>query len=197
MYDDRVKRWLAAVVLVTLAPRPSAAEPDAVDPHALPALPEAVPAPAPPPPPPPTPFDRGRVAVSAGAGERSVLGDRYFVLGLGASYFVLRGLALDLDGTLELGPGPTIGVVAPGVRYVAAPLVGVSPLVPYVGAFYQRAFVGGGLADTDAIGGRAGALYVQSRGLVLGLGVVVARTVSTCATDCTAIYPDVTIALSF
>lgn len=151
---------------------------------------------APPPPPPPTPFDQGRVAISAGAGSSSNFGVRYFGIGIGGGYYVLDGLQLGLAGLYQWGDGPTISKVSPGIRYVAQPLVRHSPVVPYVGVFYNHWFIGEDIPDVDSVGSRAGLVYVSGN-VVIGGGVAVERTVSECDEDCTDVYPDLVIAISF
>ncbi len=148
-----------------------------------------------PPPRPPTPFDRGKLGLSGGGGTQTNLGYRYFVVGIGVGYFVLDGLEVGLGALHQFGDGPSISQVSPSLRYVAQPLVGRSPLIPYTGVFYRHWFIGSELADVDTVGARAGLLYVSGQ-LVLGLGVVVERTVSTCDADCVQVYPDFTISLS-
>jgi len=148
------------------------------------------------PPPPPTPFDRGKFSLGGGAGSQTNLGYRYFVIGLGVGYFVLDGLEVGLSGLYQFGDGPSISQLSPSLRYVAQPLVGHSPVVPYAGVFYRHWFIGSEIEDVDTLGGRAGLLYVAGN-LVLGLGVVVERTISSCEEDCVAVYPDFTISLAF
>jgi hypothetical protein len=142
-----------------------------------------------------TPFDRGRFGLSGGAGSTTAFGERYFAISVAASYFVLDGVALDAATQVQRGNGPTILRTSPGVRYVAQPLVGRWPLVPYVGVFYSHWFVGDSYVDIDAIGTRGGLLYV-SGSLVLGLGVAYERVVSACTMDCSSVYPDLTISLA-
>lgn len=144
-----------------------------------------------------TPFDRGRFGLGLGAGSTSAFGQRYYFVAGRAGYFVLDGVELELGGVVQWGDGPSIGRVTPGVRYVVQPLVGHFPLIPYVGVFYSHWFVGGGDAypDQDSIGTRGGVLYV-SGSIVLGLGIAYEHVVSTCAMDCSAIYPDLTISIA-
>ncbi|HTL34936.1 MAG TPA: hypothetical protein VL326_17525 [Kofleriaceae bacterium] len=144
----------------------------------------------------PTPFDQGKFGFSAGAGSQTVLGGRYFGIAAGGSYFVLDGLALDLGAEFQWGDGPNIARLTPEVRYVVQPLVGKFPLIPYAAVFYSHWFIGESFIDQDAVGTRGGLLYV-SGSLVLGLGVAYEHIVSTCDMDCSAIYPDLTIAISF
>lgn len=152
-------------------------------------------APPAPPPPPPTPFDQGRIAISAGGGTTSSLGHQYVVIGGSVGYYVLDGVGLALHGLHQFGSGPSISELSPELRYVAQPLVGRWPVIPYVGAFYNHWFIGDGLPDVDSVGGRAGGLWVSGN-VVLGLGVVVEHIVSACTMDCDSVYPDITIALS-
>ncbi|MBA3503738.1 MAG: hypothetical protein M4D80_31120 [Myxococcota bacterium] len=148
------------------------------------------------PPPPPTPFDQGKMNLSIGGGSTSNFDRRYFAIGGGFGYFVLDGLELGIAAVHQFGDGPSISQIQPRVRYVVQPLVGRFPLIPYVGAFYNHWFIGDGYTDVDGIGGRVGLIYLSGR-LLLGLGVAVERTVSECAEDCTAVYPDFSISLSF
>jgi hypothetical protein len=147
-------------------------------------------------PPPKTPFDRGKKNLSVGGGSSSYLGERYFGIGAGFGYFVLDGLELGASALYQFGDGPSISKLAPQIRYVAKPLVGKWPLIPYVGVFYNHWFIGGALADVDAVGTRAGLLYVSGR-ILLGLGVAVEKSVSVCVEDCVVAYPDLTISLAF
>jgi hypothetical protein len=146
-------------------------------------------------PPKKTPFDRGHFGLSVGGGSQTTLGYSYIVIGAGVGYYVLDGVELGASGIEEFGSGPNIAKLSPSLRYVAQPLVGVWPVIPYVGTFYNHWFVGGGNPDEDTVGSRAGLLYVSGQ-LVLGLGVAVERVVSTCTMDCTLVYPDFTISLA-
>lgn len=149
----------------------------------------AAPAYADDPPPRPTPFDQGRISISGGASQETNFGYKYVSVGVGGAYYVLPGLAVELAGSHEFGGGPSISELTPGLRYVAQPLVRESPVVPYVGGFYRHWFVGGGIADVDTVGARAGAIYVSGK-LILGLGVVYEHQVSACTMDCDSWYPD-------
>jgi hypothetical protein len=142
-----------------------------------------------------TPFDRGKFALSAGGGTSSSFGHSYIVLGGGVGYYVLDGVEVMLSGEYQFGgDGPSIAELSPQLRYVAQPLVGAWPVVPYVGVFYNHWFVGDGNPDVDSIGGRVGGLWVSGN-IVLGLGLGYEHVLSPC-TDCEIIYPDVTIALA-
>lgn len=143
----------------------------------------------------PTPFDQGRMNLTAVGGVTQNFDQRYYALGAGFGYFVLDGLELAIRGVHQFGDGPSITQVEPSVRYVAQPLVGRSPVVPFVGAFYNHWFVGDGIPDVDAVGGRVGVVYIAGR-VLLGLGVAVERTVSECVEACWDVYPDFALAFS-
>lgn len=142
-----------------------------------------------------TPFDRGRMGLSVGGGSTTSFGARYFGIGAGFGYFVLDGVELGIAALHQFGDGPSISKLSPSVRYLAQPLVGHSPVIPYVGGFYNHWFIGDGYDDVDTVGVRGGLVYV-SGSLVLGVGVVFERIVSVCATDCAEVYPDFTISLA-
>ncbi len=167
--------WIVALVLAAVAP----ARAQVVEP-----------------PPTPTPFDRGKFGLSGGGGSQTTFGYRKFVIGIGVGYFVLDGVELGLSGLHQFGDGPSVSELSPSLRYIAQPLVGHSPLIPYVGVFYRHWFIGSSIDDVDTVGARAGALFLSGK-IILGLGVVVEQTVSTCSDECTAVYPDFTIGFSF
>jgi len=142
-----------------------------------------------------TPFDRGRVGVMLSVGEQSAFGYNHVALGVGAGYFVADGLELSAFALHEFGSGPSIDEVSPAIRYVAQPLVGRWPVIPYAAVFYNHWFLGGGFSDLDSVGGRAGLLTLRGR-LVVGLGIAVEHVVSTC-NECNYVYPDVTFGFTF
>jgi hypothetical protein len=143
----------------------------------------------------PTPFDRGKFGIGLYGGSQTALGHHYFGVGANVGYYVLDGVEIALGGVEQFGDGPNIAVITPSLRYVVQPLVGKSPVIPYVGAFYNHWFISGGIADEDTLGGRAGLLYVSGH-LILGLGVAYEHVISECAGDCSSVYPDISIALS-
>ena len=148
-----------------------------------------------------TPFDRGRFGLTAGGGTTRQFDQTYVSISAGTIYYVLDGVGIGFGAGVQWawsGDGPTIARTTPDLRYVAQPLVGRWPLIPYVGVFYNHWFIGDAYADIDAIGTRGGLLYVSGRA-VLGLGIAYEHLVSKCdATmmDCSLIYPDITIAFA-
>ncbi|MDB4956810.1 MAG: hypothetical protein JWO36_4379 [Myxococcales bacterium] len=198
-----MKRHVLATLAALAAPRISIAGADEPAPSVEPAPPPepAPPEPTPlePAPPRKTPFDRGRVGLSLGGGSQSNGTSHYFVIGGGVGYFVLDGVELGLSALQQFGDGPNVTKVSPSIRYIAQPLVGKWPLIPYVGVFYNHWFITTDVPDVDSAGTRAGLLYI-SGSLILGLGVVYEHIVSTCTasptTDCSSVYPDFTISLA-
>ncbi len=113
----------------------------------------------------------------------------------GAGYYVLDGVELGFGAGHQFGDDPTISRVTPSLRYVAQPLVGHSPLVPYIGVFGSHYFVYDGYADINTVGTRGGLLYV-SGSMVIGLGLAYERIVSECVEDCSSVYPDFTLSIA-
>jgi hypothetical protein len=149
-------------------------------------------------PPPPTPFDQGRVSLSAGGGTASNFNHQYIVIGGAVGYYVLDGVELSLHGLEQFGDGPNISELSPQLRYVAQPLVGRSPVIPYAGVFYNHWFIGEDYQDINTIGARAGGLLI-SGSVVFGLGIVFEHVLTPCYADgphCVAaedaVYPDIT-----
>jgi hypothetical protein len=143
-----------------------------------------------------TPFDQGRFGLSGGGGTTSAFGMRYYAVGLGATYFVLDGVGVGASTQVDWGTGPTMLRVSPELRYVAQPLVGRWPVIPYVAGYYTHWFVAERIDDVDAIGTRGGLLYI-SGSIILGLGIGYEHLVSDCAVDCSTLYPDFSIGFSF
>lgn len=178
-------RWIAAVAVLALA------LPARADDLAAPGAPSAAPAP-----PPRTPFDRGRFGLGGGAGEQTNFDKQYIWVGASVGYFVLDGVELGLSGLYEFGNDPTISELSPSLRYVAQPLVGKWPVVPYVGGFYSHWFIGGGNSDLDSVGARAGFVLISGQ-VLLGLGAVYEHQLeSPCASGCDSVYPDVSIGVA-
>jgi hypothetical protein len=150
-------------------------------------------------PPAPTPFDQGRVSISGGAGKSSSSWHNWYVIGAGVGYYVLDGVELSLHGSYQFGDFTSVSELSPQVRYVAEPLFRGSPVVPYVGVFYNHWFIGDDYNDVDTVGVRAGGLFTSGT-LMFGLGVVVEHVLTNCPEDgarCVGIedsvYPDVTL----
>ena len=137
------------------------------------------------------PFAQGRVRISVAGGANS----EYLFLGGSAGYYVVNGLEAGLGSQFWLIGSPEVITVSPQVRYV---LHFVPVLKPYVGAFYQHAFVTDGFDDFDSVGARAGAFWVSGGGSYLGGGVVFEQILD-CPefTDCSRVAPELTLSIAF
>ena len=138
-------------------------------------------------------FEQGDVQISAGGGGSS--------LGFGLSgtigYYVLDGVETSL-GLGYWSLDDTILVqVTPGVRYV----IDADSFRPYVGTFYRRWFFTNDVyEDTESVGVRAGTFIFAGRRTMLGLGVISEKLLDCPFTDdddCTSVYPEFSLALSF
>jgi hypothetical protein len=139
-----------------------------------------------------TPFDRGHISLMVGGGSQTVNNYRYLGVGLGLGYYVLDGVELGLFALHEFGSGPSLNEVSPSFQYVARPLVGSWPLIPYAGVFYNHWFVGAPFSDSDTAGTRAGVVYLSGK-VIAGIGVVYEHVLSACSQTCDQVYPDVTL----
>jgi hypothetical protein len=155
---------------------------------------------SPPPPPPkagpdPGPFKKGKIRVGFYGGAGSTLSQTYFILGAGVGYYLLNGLEAGVDVEGWLLQDPTFWKVTPQVRYV---LWQISPIRPYVGAFWRKTFVSGDTwPDYDSWGGRAGIAY-RKGGSYLALGVVYEKfNDNTIGVDDSVVYPEIAFWISF
>jgi hypothetical protein len=113
-------------------------------------------------------FGKGRTHLVVTGGTGYAFDESYFVLGLGATYYVLDGLGLSLFFESWSGSDPGMTKITPSVQYVFHRM---QTLKPYVGAFYRRTDVDG-LPDLDSVGARAGAYLQAGRNTYIGAGVV-------------------------
>lgn len=144
-----------------------------------------------------TPFDQGRFSLGLALGPVDSLGDRYIVAGGAFGYYVLPGLELSVSGTKWFGDGPIIADASPKVRFIAYMVPG--SIKPFVGTFFSRLFVEDPIGDIDSVGGTAGIVWLQGRGLLLSLGATVERYISDqiADEDKTQIYPSLNLSVSF
>ena len=141
-------------------------------------------------------FSQGRTSVLVAAGTGYAFDQSYFVLGLGAGYYVIDGLNIGLSVESWSGSHPGLYKVTPSVQYVFHQ---VPRLNPYVGAFYRRAYVDG-LPDINSVGGRAGVYLAAGRSAYIGIGAVYESYVDcnkVLYRSCSEIYPEVSFTISF
>ena len=140
-------------------------------------------------------FARGQSRMGFVVGSGSGYGNNYLILGVGAGYFVMDGLALELDFDAWIGATPFIWRASPGLRYVLWQLKAIKP---YGGVFYRHGFVGSGFPDTNSYGFRVGLIYQSSNRSYVGFGAVYERFFSDDGfTDRDQWYPEVMFAKAF
>ena len=152
------------------------------------------PAPAPKPGPDPGPFEKGRIRVGLYGGAGSTYNQTYVILGAGVGYYVLNGLEVGADVEGWLFQDPNIWKVTPQVRYV---LWQISPIRPYVGAFWRQTYVDDPWSDYDSWGARGGIAY-RKGGNYLAVGAVYEKFNDyTGPGDDYVIYPEIAFWVSF
>jgi hypothetical protein len=109
-------------------------------------------------------FSQGRSRFSLNGGSTGNFGNQYIFIGAGYGYFIADGLEIGLDGSYFFGDDPSIGVLSPNTRYIFWQL---DAITPYVGAFFERQFLGEyqgtDLDDIDSVGARGGIVYTAGR----------------------------------
>jgi hypothetical protein len=141
-------------------------------------------------------FSRGNTRLAIVGGSGYAFNENYFVLGVGASYFLLNGLNFGLDVESWSGADPGILKVSPSVQYVFYQIPTVSP---YIGAFYRRSYIDG-LDDLDSAGGRAGVYIAAGRNTYFGLGMVYESYLDCDQSryaSCSESYPEASVTVSF
>ena len=113
-------------------------------------------------------FGQGRTHFAVTAGSGSAFDDSYFVVGVGASYYLVDGLGAGLHYESWSGGDPDISKLTASLQYVFHQ---VRPVKPYVGTFYRRTDIDG-LEDLDSVGARAGVYFGAGRNSAIGVGVV-------------------------
>ena len=113
-------------------------------------------------------FGKGRTHLVVTAGTGYAFDESYFILGVGATYYLVDGLGLGLFFESWSGSDPGMTKITPSVQYV---FHRVQVVKPYVGAFYRRTDIDG-LPDLDSVGARAGAYLQAGRNAFIGLGAV-------------------------
>jgi hypothetical protein len=141
-------------------------------------------------------FRKGSTQAVISGGTGYAFKETYFVLGLGANYYVVDGLNVGLAFEWWTGSSPGIYKLTPSVQYVFHQ---VPTLKPYVGVFYRRTYVDR-LDDINSMGGRAGAYLQAGRNTYIGGGVVYEKYVSCNSSvyrSCSDTYPELSITFAF
>lgn len=141
-------------------------------------------------------FSEGRTHLIVTGGNGYAFNDRYFVLGIGGSYFLADGFSIGLQAETWTGGDPSIYKITPSFQYV---FYKVPNLSPYLGAFYRHTYIDN-LPDLNSIGGRTGAYFSASSNAKIGVGVVYERY-QDCSeprySDCSDSYPEISFTFSF
>ncbi len=143
-----------------------------------------------------TSFGQGRASLSVFGGSGSAFTQSYFVLGVGANYYVVQGLGLGLNFESWLGNTPGIYKLTPNVQYVFTQIPSVQP---YVGVFYRRVFVEN-LSDLNSVGARGGVYFPLGPNTHLGLGGVYESYLDcnqSSYSSCEEFYPEISFTVSF
>jgi hypothetical protein len=141
-------------------------------------------------------FSRGRMHFAVSAGSGSAFDESYFVLGIGASYYLVDGLSVGVHYESWSGADPDLSKLTGSLQYVFHQ---VQAAKPYLGGFYRRTDVSG-LPDLDSVGGRAGVYIGAGRNAYLGLGVVYESYLDcneTVYRSCDSTYGEVTFTIAF
>lgn len=136
----------------------------------------------------------GRLSIVVGSG--SGFNDTYTILGIGAGYYVADGLELGLTAESWIGGDPDIYRISPEIRYV---FYSAQTVKPYLGTFYRRTIIDQ-FDDLDAVGVRAGVLFMQGKGAYIGAGVVYDAYLDceeSIYTSCSDTYPEFLFAITF
>ena len=141
-------------------------------------------------------FGQGRTHFVVSGGTGYAFNQTYFVLGLGATYYVINGLNVGLFAESWTGADPHLTKVTPSVQYV---FYQVPKVKPYVGAFYRRTYVSGD-SDFNSVGGRAGAYFAAGRNAYIGLGAVYESYLDcnkSVVKSCSDTYPEISFTVAF
>ncbi len=143
-----------------------------------------------------TSFGQGRTQLSVFGGSGSAFRQDYFVLGVGANYYVFQGLGLGLHFESWFGNSPDIYKLTPSVQYVFTQVPSVKP---YVGVFYRRVFIEN-FSDLNSVGMRGGAYLPVGPNMHLGLGGVYESYLDcdeSTFDSCDELYPEISFTVSF
>ena len=140
-------------------------------------------------------FSQGSTHMMLVGGSGYAFNNSYFVIGVGASYYVMDGLSLGLSAESWRGGDPGINKLTPSIEYVFQ----LPRMLPYVGAYYRRTYVDN-LPDLDSVAGRAGVYIAGGNNVYIGVGGVYESYLDcneTVFVNCTDTYPEFSIAVAF
>ena len=141
-------------------------------------------------------FGQGSTQFSLLAGSGNAFNNNYFIVGAGASYYVLDGMGVGLSYENWSGSSPGINKISPSVQYV---FYRASSLQPYVGGFYRHAVISG-QSGINSVGARAGVYFASGQRSEVGVGLAFESYLN-CRTaiysSCSEIYPEITFIFGF
>ncbi|MBL4798899.1 MAG: hypothetical protein JKY50_15895 [Oleispira sp.] len=146
-----------------------------------------------------TAFSKDSTSVGVIVGSGSAFNDEYLILGVGAGYYLAKGLEVGIDAQYWIGGDPSITKVSPKLTYV---FTQAKTIKPYLGVFYRRTFYGDykdiSIDDQNSYGYRAGAYFSTNNNVHIGGGIVYEEYLD-CnpILDCSTTYPEVILTVSF
>jgi hypothetical protein len=141
-------------------------------------------------------FSRGKTHFVLTASTGYAFDESYFVLGLGASYYLVDGLGVGLHIESWSGADPGMIKYTASTQYVFHQ---VRTVKPYIGGFYRRTDIED-LPDLDSVGARAGVYLEAGRNAFIGLGAVYESYLDcneTTFRKCDSTYAEVTVTIAF
>ncbi len=141
-------------------------------------------------------FGQGRTYFSLMVGSGSAFDNNYFIIGAGATHYVIDGLGVGFSFESWSGGGAGITRYAPFAQYV---FYRTSPVQPYVGGFYRHTAVDG-LPGINSVGARAGIYIPAGPNAYVGVGFVYESYLD-CQESvygpCNSTYPDLSLTFAF
>ena len=119
------------------------------------------------------------------------------MIGAGLGRYLKNGLEIGLGYEAWFGSDPSVSKLTPEIRMVLARAQRI--MVPYVGAFYRRTFIGSDFDDLNSVGARAG-IYKSGGRSYLGFGGVWEQYLNCDKSvygDCTSFYPEGSVGVTF
>ena len=141
-------------------------------------------------------FSQGRTHLSVYGGTGYAFNDRYTVIGVSGSYFILDGLNIGLAYENWSGGNPDISKLTPSMVYV---FTNTTAINPYVGVFYRRTYIEN-LEDLESTGARAGIYFNTGGNAYFGVGGVYESYLNcneSVYVSCDDTYPEVSFVIAF
>jgi len=142
-------------------------------------------------------FGQGNTRIAASGGYASFNHNDYFVLGLGAGYYLWDGLEAGVSGETWVGSKPTIYTLSPQLNYF---LPVELQWKPYLGGFYKKTFYQTDFSNLDSVGARAGFAIPLASHAYATAGAVYEKFLncdSSIYANCSQTYPEFGVSLSY